>query len=132
MVGITSHPPDDREAYFKKWEKILPDPEVNKKTILYNGQIAGIITCFYAPWSKKQEVGYWLAREFWGLGIATIALEQFLEIEERRPLFATAATHNKASIVILEKCGFEIIGTKEVTVPSSGKKIEEFSFRLKE
>jgi len=131
MVGITSHEPDDREAYFNKWERILPDPDVNTRAILYDGRIAGNIHCFLAPWSQKWEVGYWLGREFWGLGIASKALKQFLEIEKRRPLFATASAHNKASVAVLEKCGFEKIAKNKVVIERTGREIEEFAFRLK-
>ncbi|MDH3493393.1 MAG: GNAT family N-acetyltransferase [Acidobacteriota bacterium] len=130
MVGVTSHAPDDREAYFEKWERILPDKNITKRTILYNGDVAGVINCFFAPWSEEWEVGYWIGREFWGLGIASGALRLFLEIEERRPLHATASTHNKASVAVLEKCGFEKTGKKKVLVERSGKEIEEFSFVL--
>lgn len=129
MVGITTHAPDDKIAYFQKWERIFPDENVTKRTILYDGRVAGIINCFYAPWSGKQEVGYWIGREFWSRGIATKALKLFLEIEKRRPLFATSSAHNKASIVVLEKSGFKQTATEKVKL-DDGRAIEEFRFEL--
>ncbi|MEK6751692.1 MAG: GNAT family N-acetyltransferase [Chloroflexota bacterium] len=48
--------------------------------------------------------------EFWGLGIASESLRQFLGREMRRPLFAHVAKYNVASQKVLKKCGFEFIG----------------------
>jgi RimJ/RimL family protein N-acetyltransferase len=58
----------------------------------------------------EREVGYWIGREFWGRGIATLALAGFLRLEERRPLHARVVRHNVASIKVLEKCGFRVTG----------------------
>jgi RimJ/RimL family protein N-acetyltransferase len=50
------------------------------------------------------EVGYWIGREYWGKGVATEALSQFLaHAEVRRPLHAAVAKHNVGSIRVLEK-----------------------------
>ena len=46
---------------------------------------------------------------FWGKGIATQALTDFLKLESR-PLHAHVAKTNIASIRVLEKCGFKRIG----------------------
>lgn len=51
-------------------------------------------------------VGYWIAKEHWGKGIATQMLSQFLRIVPDRPLHAHVAKHNLGSIRVLEKCGF--------------------------
>jgi RimJ/RimL family protein N-acetyltransferase len=57
----------------------------------------------------RREVGYWLGREFWGKGIATSALQLFLEEISERPLFAFSAHSNPASARVLQKCGFSQI-----------------------
>lgn len=41
-----------------------------------------------------------LAREFWGRGIATRVLLEFLLLEPTRPLFAGVAKHNPASLMV--------------------------------
>jgi len=45
-----------------------------------------------------------------GRGIATEALSAFLRLEQTRPLHAGVATHNAASIRVLQKCGFTLLG----------------------
>ena len=57
-----------------------------------------------------REVTYWIGREDWGRGIATRALQEFLQLEAARPLYARAASDNAASIRVLTKCGFLIVG----------------------
>ena len=42
---------------------------------------------------------------------ATQAISAFLLLEETRPLYASVAKHNAASIRVLQKCGFVIDDT---------------------
>ncbi|MBS0203701.1 MAG: GNAT family N-acetyltransferase [Planctomycetes bacterium] len=88
------------------WERVLSDPKIVAKAICVSNVLAGHISCF------KQDgldaVGYWIGREFWGLGIATRALQLLLTIVSVRPLHARVATSNRASLRVLQKCGFVI------------------------
>jgi len=63
-----------------------------------------------------REVGYWLGKAYWGKGIATHALELFLEIETTRPLYAAAVKNNTGSIRVLEKCGFKFLKSADEEV----------------
>ena len=105
MAGF---PARDRESFMAHWNRILEDDSVIKETILFRGEVAGNVVSFLH--SGKREVGYWIGREFWGRGVATRALAEFLRLEERRPLYANVARHNVASIRVLENCGFRISG----------------------
>jgi RimJ/RimL family protein N-acetyltransferase len=100
--------PRGAEAFNAHWLKILSDPEVIAKAILVDGRVAGDIGCFKAE--GEEMIGYRVAREYWGQGVATRALELMLQLNTRRPLHARVAAHNKASIRVLEKCGFTIVG----------------------
>lgn len=86
------------------WKRNLADEAIIKKTVLFNGAVAGNVE----SWEQdgEREVGYWLGREYWGKGIATRALSAFLGYVETRPLYAYVVKHNVASIRVLEKCGF--------------------------
>ena len=101
MAGF---PAREWEAFRTHWAKIMANPKLDKKTILFNGQVAGNIVGF--EMEGEREVGYWIGKTFWGKGIATSALAQFLRIVKDRPLFAHVVNHNIASRRVLEKCGF--------------------------
>ncbi|MGH2682237.1 MAG: GNAT family N-acetyltransferase [Actinomycetota bacterium] len=104
---MAAFPPRDWDAFIAHWKtKVLGDQTVDKKTILFDGEVAGNIVSF--EHSGKREVGYWIGREYWGKGIATQALSMFLDLVTARPLYAGVAKHNVASIRVLEKCGFTI------------------------
>jgi RimJ/RimL family protein N-acetyltransferase len=125
MAGFPSR---DRGAFMAHWAKIMMDESVQLKTILFDGQVAGNIVCFEQL--GEREVGYWLGKEYWGKGIATRALTEFLKIIETRPLYAHVAKHNIGSRRVLEKCGFTIAGEDRFFSDFFGKHIEEFILTL--
>jgi len=59
------------------------------------------------------EITYWTDRKFWGHGIATTALKDFLKIERIRPIYRRVAFDNYGSQKVLEKCGFVKIGKEK-------------------
>jgi RimJ/RimL family protein N-acetyltransferase len=96
----------------KHWrEKVLGNSSVRKKTVISDGNVAGNVV----SWEQegKRFVGYWLGKNYWGKGIATWALSEFLVQEAKRPLYAHVAEHNFGSIRVLEKCGFRRTGSDE-------------------
>jgi RimJ/RimL family protein N-acetyltransferase len=106
---MAAFPARDREAFLAHWRNnILGNAAVAKKTILFDGRVAGNIVSWEQ--SGKPLVGYWIGREFWGRGIATRALAAFLEVVPARPLYAHVAKSNRGSIRVLEKCGFRTSG----------------------
>ena len=106
--SMAGFPARDGDAFMAHWNRILEDESVFKKAILFEGEVAGNIVSFVH--AGEREVGYWIGRGFWGRGVATRALAEFLELEVRRPLYANVARHNVASIRVLENCGFRISG----------------------
>jgi ribosomal-protein-alanine N-acetyltransferase len=60
--------------------------------------------------SHRAEIGYWLAKPFWGLGIMTAVVRRVCQhaFEEFGLVKITAHvfSHNPASARVLEKCGF--------------------------
>ncbi|MBI5433784.1 MAG: GNAT family N-acetyltransferase [Planctomycetes bacterium] len=106
--------PRTREAFFAAWERNLVNPEIHARVIELDGargdgavEIVGTIARFQA--NGQDHIGYWISRAHWGKGIASRALESFLDLEPRRPLHATAATNNARSRRILEKCDFVLV-----------------------
>jgi len=96
----------DEAAFTTHWQGILANDELTKKTVLFEGEVAGNIVSF--PRDGKQLVGYWIGREFWGKGLATQALAELLTELTVRPLYAEVAMTNLGSIRVLEKCGFTL------------------------
>lgn len=122
-------PARDREAFTAHWQKILANDDVTKKTILFEGEVAGNILVFDRD--GKRLVGYWIGREFWGKGLATRALAELLTEETERPLHAYVATSNLGSIRVLEKCGFTLSGRETEFDEALGEEVEEALFVLK-
>jgi RimJ/RimL family protein N-acetyltransferase len=125
---LAAFPARDHDAFKAHWAKIMADDNNIVRTISFRGEVAGNIVC----WEQCGEckVGYWLGRRYWGKGIASAALSQFLELVKARPLYARVAKHNAASIRILQKCGFTICG--EDTFPwGDGEEGEEFILVLR-
>jgi len=104
---MASFSPREQDAFTTHWMKILADDKVTLRTVVVNEQVAGNVVCYQHE--GEYFVGYWIAREHWGKGIATMALTAFLETVKARPLHAFVAASNVASIRVLEKSGFESI-----------------------
>jgi RimJ/RimL family protein N-acetyltransferase len=115
-------PPRDRETFYAHWRRTLADDSMIQRTIVHEGEVAGNI----GSWEQdgKRLVGYWIGRDFWGKGLATRALGEFVEEVPQRPLHAWVATTNVGSIRVLEKCGF-------VRVDSRTTDVEELLYELK-
>jgi RimJ/RimL family protein N-acetyltransferase len=97
-------PRRDRPAFDQHWARIRSDPETLIRTIESRDGVAGYVFMFISD--GRRVVGYWLGREHWGRGLATQALAEFLPLVEERPLYATVAPANRASVRVLEKNGF--------------------------
>ncbi|HZN43430.1 MAG TPA: GNAT family N-acetyltransferase [Actinomycetota bacterium] len=116
----------DLDAFMEHWtSRILENETGVAKTVLVGGRVAGNILAF--DHDGRREIGYWIGREFWGRGVATRALAAFLVEVTERPLYAGVATHNVASIRVLEKSGFVVVD-EPVEPPEDG--VEELLFRL--
>ena len=128
MAAFTAENPADEFAFKDHIKKVQLDQNVCMKTIVFGGRVAGHIASFERL--NLPEVSYWLGKEFWGKGIATTALEEFLGQISIRPMYARVATDNRASIRVLEKCGFKIYETNKDYANARGKEVEEYVMKL--
>ena len=76
------------------------------------------------------EITYWIDKKFWGQGVATKALNNFLDIETSRPIFGRVAFDNFGSQKVLEKCGFVKIGSDKGFANARQTEIEELIYKL--
>ena len=109
MAAFISKDPSDRKAFNEHWNKIMNDPEVIIRTILYNKIVVGHIAKFVM--FGDAELTYWIDRKYWGKGIATCALKEleefiFSNLSLRR-IEIRAAKENIASQKIALKCGYK-------------------------
>ncbi len=105
MSGVNPRDPDEFERH---WRETLADPSVVARSIIADGEVAGLALCFRV--NEMDTVGYWIGKEHWGRGIATAALAQLVDEVKTRPLHATCSKSNAGSVRVLEKCGFEFLG----------------------
>ena len=125
--ALAAVPSRDKEAFDEHWAKIMADENIILKTIEVDGKVAGHLVSFLI--GEERQVGYWLGREFWGKGIATGALSQFLGVVKTRPLFGRVAKHNLGSKRILEKCGFLVI-SDDGFMNRANEKVDGFVLHL--
>lgn len=130
MAAFTAKDPTDEGRFAAHWAKILADDTTINRTVLVAAEVVGHVACFEQ--CGEYEVTYWLGREFWGRGIATAALAALLREVSIRPLHGCAASDNLASIRVLEKCGFVIVGSDRGFANARGAEIEEVILRLTE
>ncbi|MBL8825623.1 MAG: GNAT family N-acetyltransferase [Planctomycetaceae bacterium] len=102
--------PRSRDNFVSHWQRVLSNPDIVARAIVLGDQLAGSISCFGLD--GQNFVGYWLGRVFWGQGVASKALALLLTEVTVRPLYAHVATHNRASMRVLEKCGFVVLSVK--------------------
>ena len=131
MAAFTAKDPTDRAAFDAHWQRIKADPNNTNRTILFNKMVVGHIASFVM--SGDLEVTYWIDSAYWGRGLATRALSQFLALhQQKRPIYGRAAKDNLGSRRVLEKCGFRIIGESKGFANARGQEIEELHLELGE
>ncbi len=128
LAAFTSKDPNDKVAYLEKYTRHLSDPTINMWTIRTESEIIGSIAKFVIE--NDAELTYWIDRKYWGKGIATIALKQFLIIEQVRPIYGRVAFDNYGSQKVLENCGFKKIGTDTGFANARQAEIEEYIYKL--
>jgi ribosomal-protein-alanine N-acetyltransferase len=104
------------------------------KAITNNGVLMGSISAIVGEFERQKtaEIGYWLAKPFWGNGFASQALAEFskalfLNTEIER-LYAPVFEGNTASARVLEKCGFKLEAILEKAIYKNGEFYNELHY----
>lgn len=118
----------DQVAYLAKHTQFLSNPSMNYQTILMDDVIVGSISKFMME--GEAEITYWIAKKYWGHGIATHALQYFFELEATRPIYGRVAFDNFGSQRVLEKCNFIQVGVDTGYARARHTDIEEFIYKL--
>lgn len=108
------------------------------RVIEFNQQLAGIIGVARGPHENYRcgELGYWLGEPFWGRGLATLAVSRMTEVIFNETdivrLFAPIYDCNKASMRVVEKCGYKLEGVAKTSIFKDGRFYDEHIYaRLK-
>jgi RimJ/RimL family protein N-acetyltransferase len=129
MAAFTAKDPSNYEAFIAHWNKNMANETGVIQTIVCEGQVVGSVSSYED--AGKPEVSYWIGKAYWGKGIATWALSEFLtHVELKRPIYARVAKDNLGSRRVLEKCGFKVIGESKGFANARGEEIEEFLLEL--
>jgi RimJ/RimL family protein N-acetyltransferase len=128
MAAFTPPDPDDRSSFDRRWARLRSDDSTTNKVVEIDGRVVGHIASF--DMEGHREVTYWIGREDWGRGLATRALREFLQVEGTRPLYARAASDNAASIRVLTKCGFRVVGEGRGFAHGRNEETDEVVLRL--
>ena len=108
MAAFTRADPSDRQAFDAHYRRVRANPENTLCAIEYDGVLVGQIASFTIE--DAREISYWIDPARRGQGLASAALDMFLEIDHTRPLRARVAEHNIASARVLSSAGFVKIG----------------------
>lgn len=128
MAGYAMENPRDYAGFRTHWTKMMSDASFSGRTILWNDQVAGHVLC--VELLSKPSVAYWIGKEYWGRGIATEGVRQFVGLVPTRPLYARVLADNHGSIRVLEKVGFIREGTAKCIPNIRKAEFDELIFRL--
>ncbi|WP_299270043.1 GNAT family protein [uncultured Psychrosphaera sp.] len=101
------------------------------QAIEYKGEFIGCISATVGQfeYANSAELGYWIGKAFWNLGITTEAVKQFVELlfgtNKLNRLFVSVVAKNIASIRVLEKNGFVYEGTLKHASHKNGQYFDE-------
>lgn len=79
---------------------------------------------------KNAELGYWIGESYWGRGIMTDAVTAIVDYTfqhfDIHRIYAGVFEYNKASMRILEKCGFELEAILRKVIVKNNKIFDEY------
>ncbi|WP_247682409.1 GNAT family protein [Pseudoalteromonas sp. MMG013] len=104
------------------------------RAITYNGVFCGVIGVYAQAfeYAHSAEVGYWVAKPYWGKGLATQALRLFTDevfnSTQITRIFNPVSEPNTASMRVLEKVGYQQEGILRRSVCKAGQCYDEYVF----
>ena len=122
---------DDAVAFIEQ-ESAKTHP--NNLGIIYEGQCIGVIG-FYPMqdvYRLTADFGYWIGADFWGKGIVSAAVpatrDYIFSTFDTVRLQSSVFAFNKASMRVLEKCGFTLDCVARYGVVKNGQLVDEYRY----
>jgi RimJ/RimL family protein N-acetyltransferase len=132
-LGRVPHPYSERDA-FLFLETVVPKEWVWAITFLESGELIGMVGLSPGPGRESAELGYYVARRYWGIGIATeaaaSAVDYGFDALGLRRLTAGYFRDNPASGCVLGKLGFVEVGRATRPCLATGWVLPSVEMRL--
>ncbi|MEO5921841.1 MAG: GNAT family N-acetyltransferase [Pseudolysinimonas sp.] len=128
MIAFLPRDPGDREAFTSHWTRITTDDATMIRIIEADGEFAGYAVSFLTD--GERQVGYWVARELWGRGIASAALDALVAEIAERPLWGSTVSDNLGSQRVLQRAGFIFDRSERSHAARRGTEVDELVYRL--
>ncbi len=115
------------------WYGLIADQELNFNIYHDDGLIGGVGLTKEAD-TGIYDLGYWIARDYWGRGFATEAARGILvyasKIIPDAKISSSYMIENNASANILKKLGFIEVGNGEINCLARGEKVQTIILEL--
>ena len=127
----------DGEEFVKRTESSSLDSKRHFTIRLNsNNELIGVCSLFRSKSnSRRMAIGYWLAESYWGRGIMPKVVKKAVEIMKAEwkdivRIEAEIFSWNKASMRVVEKCGFIFEGILRKCMHKNGQDIDVHSYSL--
>lgn len=133
MASSSVEDGSDPQAFDAYWARLRRSPTAVMRTIALADDpehgVLGHIERFDDD--DRPYVRYWVDRDYWGRGIGTTALRKFLdEVVPDRPIYARQNRSNEASLVVLKRNGFKLVGQDTGYDAMRGRMLDDIILRL--
>jgi RimJ/RimL family protein N-acetyltransferase len=128
MAAFAPRNPQDRGVFDYHWSRLLDEPDTQVRTIEEDGRVAGAL--IVSGIGSIPELSFWTAREFWGQGITTSAVDAFLAAFTERPIRAHVPADNVGSQKILTRRGFAVVGEDKTFSNARSEVVTELIMQL--
>ncbi len=128
MAAFAAKNPSDRGVFNHHWQNILGDESITVRTIESDGAVVGSVLMYLND--DVPEISYWIDKAYWGQGVTTDAVGQFLKEFTARPIRARTVVDNMGSIKVLERWGFTEVGRAKDFANARGTVVEEVIMEL--
>lgn len=128
---LTSRIPQPYSIDDAKWWVNTGSKEGITKAVEVDGKYVGSIGATAGEFesNRSAEIGYWLEENSWGKGIATEVVMEMTEYVFSNTdivrLYAPVFSPNKASMRVLEKCGYQLEGVLRKAIYKNGVYLDE-------
>lgn len=128
MAAFAPRNPQDRGVFDYHWSGLLNDADTQVWTIEQDGAVAGAL--IVSGIGAVPELSFWTAREYWGQGITTSAVDAFLAAFTDRPIRAHVPADNVGSQKILTRRGFAVVGEDKTFSNARSEVVTELIMQL--